>query len=277
MHSSTNSHETVIMTGEAENLSQIAQQNPNKPHTRATREYKYITLKEALKNLADKGPNHLNKGLFLAKNDPDAQKLIDSIQKEIKRYVSDDCSIENARLRGRKDKSFTVWVSLKEDKGELQTDKLFSSDVFKNSTPKITSVTFVSQEDIRLVRLSQNDKGVRLYEVINQSCRIKFDWKVGDKDFSITVDISSDGKVTYSSPSEGLNYADLEKNTAVKIRTGYSKDKDMTLKELISKDPRQQASGETLTINPETTVTSVKPPEQHLASGENQAPASQSR
>ncbi|MDG7055694.1 MAG: hypothetical protein LJD31_04160 [Wolbachia endosymbiont of Menacanthus eurysternus] len=219
------------------------------PHTNKTREYKYVTYKKALENLRKPSESHLNDKYFLDENDEQTKKFIDSIREEISHYAVDN-SIEGVKLRGRKEKSFAAWVYLKEDKKELRIDKSFLGGVCTSSDPKVTAVTIVSQEDKRLLRISRDDKGIRLYEVINGSSIITFNWKVGNKDCSITVDISvynekrnkPETSVICSNRSEGLTLQDLAKNTAVKIRLGYIKGKDMTLAELVALDKSQDKS-----------------------------------
>ncbi|MDD9335838.1 MAG: hypothetical protein PV345_00330 [Wolbachia sp.] len=69
-----------------------------------------------------------------------------------------------------------------------------------------------SEEEIRGLRVSLDENKARLYEIINWSYNITFNWKVDEKDCSITVNVSSDGKVNCSNPSVGLTYEDLKKN-----------------------------------------------------------------
>ena len=122
----------------------------------------------------------------------------------------------------------------------------------------------VSPEDKRLVRVSQNDDGVRLYQILNESLAIKFHWKVGDRDCSITLNISGDGNVFCTDLSGNTSLEDLEKNKAVKIKVGYYENKemdkynDMTLAKLASLASNLQGiEREVLTINPSTGVTSA--------------------
>lgn len=238
------------------------------PHTNKTRKYKYITYKEALENLRKSSESHLNDKCFLDKNDEQTKKFIDCIRKEITHYAVDN-SIEDVKLRGRKEKSFAAWVYLKEDKRELRIDGSFPGKICKLSNLKVTALVIASPEDKRLLRISQDDKGVRLYEVINGSFIITFNWKVGDKDCSITVNISvynekkdkSKTLVTYSNVSKGLTVEDLEKNTDIKIRLGYIKDKDLTLAELVALDKSQNVSSrEEVEMNnkPSTNVEGTK-------------------
>lgn len=224
--------------------------NYEEPHNKTNRKYKYITLGNALKNynakLSNSEINNENTGFFLDAHDKDAKEFIAYAQKEIEKCIENgeiDGSIE---LRGRKANAFTLRVPLKDDKGSFQAGKFFDSKFCKESRPGITAVTlYVTQEQIRGLRISQDDRGVRLYEIINGSYTIKFNWKVDNRYCSITVSVDDDGNVTYSDPSQGLKLDDLRKNTAVNIaigeadksKNGEGLPKKLTLEELVLKDP----------------------------------------
>jgi hypothetical protein len=203
----------------------------------------------------------------LDEGDEQTKKFMNLIQKEIAAYTGNN-SID-VRLRGKEDKSFTAWISLKEGKsGELKFYDSYPGEVLKNSNPKIGAFTLVSPEDKRVARVSRDSDGARLYQILNESCTIKFNWKVGDRDCSITLKISrrNDGKgndndydVVCTDYSKDLNFDDLEKNKAVKIKIGYYENKnfdkynDMTLAKLSSLASNlQRFEGEVVTINPST-------------------------
>lgn len=148
---------------------------------------------------------------------------------------------------------------LKNNTGQLKVDETFLSQFRNKGDIQVTAVTLlISDEEIRGYRISVDEKGVRLHEIINQSYTIIFDRQVGDEDFSITVDVSSDGKVTYSNPNKDLDIQDLEKNKDVKIQIG--KGEKMTLAELVCLDPRMQkgVSKETIKIKEEKPLTSLE-------------------
>ncbi len=207
-----------------------------------TRKYEYITYKCAVENLSKSSEHHLNEKKFLDKNDKETQFFIDEIQKEITKHIPLS-SIKNIKLRGRKDKSFTVWLLLSEDSEQLKIDESFLGNVSCRADPKVTAVTLLnSPEEERGLRISLDKNKCRLYEVINGSYSIQFSWKVGNEDCSIIVNISNDGTVTCDNISEDLTFEDLEENKDVKIRIGGVKNKKMTLAELVSLDKSQYRS-----------------------------------
>jgi hypothetical protein len=252
------------------NLAQAVQQTPN---NKANRDYsKCISLKKALENyealLRDPKSENKNTGCFLGTKDSDTKKFIEEAQKEIEQCITRGTIDGSVELRGRRANAFALRVPLKDDKGNFSADKFFNGDFCKNSKPKITAVTlYTTKDQIRGLRTSENDSKVRLYEIINGSYTITFNWKAEDKNCSITVSVDSDGKVSYSNPSKDLTASDLEKNTAVNITIGEAdKPKKLTLAELVDKDPqRQKISGEVVTINPSTNMANVDSA-QHTAS-----------
>lgn len=172
-----NASETIVST--------TTQPSPTElcgPYTKNTRgKYIYVTLEEALKrfreaseSFGEPSKEHSDANFFFNKNDTKTKKFIDSIQKEIAKYISND-SIADVRLRAREDKSFAAWVSLKDNTKELRIDKSFLSGLYEASNQRVTSAVLVSKEDLRLLRLSQDNNGVRLYEITNGSSTIKFD------------------------------------------------------------------------------------------------------
>ncbi|MBR9983287.1 MAG: hypothetical protein MUP48_05110 [Wolbachia endosymbiont of Homalodisca vitripennis] len=257
-----NANETLIM-----NFDQVPQLTPKiyklgTPYNNRTRIYEYITLAKALENLNDPSRSHANKELFLSDNDEETKKFLSVIRKGIAEYTGND-SVD-VRLRGKEDKSFTAWVSLKEGRGESKFDNSFPGKALKDSNPKIKAFTLVSPEDKRLVRVSQSDDGVRLYQILNDSCIIKFNWKVGDRDCSIALNISGNGNVFCTDLSDNISPEDFEENKAVKIKIGYYENKkmdkynDMTLAKLVSLASNLQGiEREVITINPSTGVTSA--------------------
>lgn len=245
----TNAHETVT-----NNSPQVIEQ---KPDNKSNRNYSNcIPLKKAIENYKAQlsgFTENKNTGYFLDAKDPDTKKFIEQAQKEIEQCISADGIIDGSiELRGRRANAFALRVPLKGDKGSFSADKFFDSKFCKESEPKITAVTlYTTPDQIRGLRISQDDKGVRLYEVINGSYTVTFNWEVEGKDCSIAMSISADGKVTYSNPSKSLDVADLEKNKNVNITIGEDQPKKLTLKELFLLDPRVQkrASGEVIRID----------------------------
>lgn len=71
----------------------------------------------------------------MSDNDEETKKFLSVIRKGIAEYTGND-SID-VRLRGKEDKSFTAWVSLKEGRGELKFDNSFSGKALKDSNPKL--------------------------------------------------------------------------------------------------------------------------------------------
>jgi hypothetical protein len=113
----------------------------------------------------------------------------------------------------------------------LSINESFLSQFRNDGDIKVTAVTLLtSAEEERGLGISLDDNKARFYEIINGSYVITFNWKVGDKNCSITIDVSSDGKVICSNSSEDLYVQDLEENKDVKIQIG--KGKKMSLKEL---------------------------------------------
>jgi len=262
MHSSS---ETVTINSDQVTQSTSEIYKLGTPYNKNTRIYQHISLAKALENLKDPSRSHLNKEFYLDVNDEETKKFVNSIQKGLAAYTGND-SVD-VRLRGKEDKSFTAWVL---SKGELNFDNSFPGEVLKDSNPKIGAFTLVSPEDKRVARVSRGADGERLYQILNESCTIKFNWKVGDRDCSITFTISrrDDGKgndndydVVCTGCSEGLNLDDLKKNKAVKIKIGYyennkfDKYNGMTLAGLASLAQNLQGveASEVVTINPPTT------------------------
>lgn len=257
-----NANETLIMN--FDQVAQLTSQNYKlgTPYNNRTRIYNYITLAKALENLNDPSRSHANKELFLSDNDEETKKLLSVIRKGIAEYTGND-SVD-VRLRGKEDKSFTAWVSLKEGRGELKFDNSFPGKALKDSNLKIGAFTLVSPEDKRLVRVSQSDDDVRLYQILNESCIIKFNWKVGDRDCSIALNISGNGNIFCTDLSDNISPEDFEENKAVKIKIGYYENKkmdkynDMTLAKLVSLASNLQGiEREVITINPSTGVTNA--------------------
>ncbi|APR99112.1 hypothetical protein [Wolbachia endosymbiont of Folsomia candida] len=254
MHNSIETNETIIINSDQVVQSTAENFKLGVPYTKNTRIYNYIPLAKALENLNDPSKSHLNKELYLDIKDQKTQEFVNSIQKGLAEYTGND-SVD-VRLRGKEDKSFTAWVSLKDGKeGELKFDNSFPGEALKNSNPKIGAFTLVSPEDKRLARVSQNDDGVRLYQILNGSSTIKFNWKVDDRDCSITFTISrrDDGKgndndydVVCTDMGDNTSFDDLKKNEAVKIKIGYYENKnfdkynDMTLTKLALLDRNLQ-------------------------------------
>ncbi|WP_246209938.1 hypothetical protein [Wolbachia endosymbiont of Atemnus politus] len=125
-------------------------------------------------------------------SDEETKRFVSLIQKRLAEYTGND-SVD-VRLRGKEDKSFTAWVSLKDGKGELKFDSSFPGKALKDSNPKIGAFTLVKKIKSWCV-FHVGDDGVRLYQILNESCAIKFHWKVGDRDCSITLNVSGDGNV----------------------------------------------------------------------------------
>ncbi|WP_333023924.1 hypothetical protein, partial [Wolbachia endosymbiont of Pentidionis agamae] len=222
---------------------------PDIPYTKETRKYNYITLGETLKNISE-GNEDKNNLLYLDENDEETKKFLDSVSKEIAAYTGNN-SIE-VRLRGRKGRTtFTAWISFKEDgkNRELKFDNSFPGEGLKDIDPKIGAFTLVSPEDRRIIRISQDKDGKKLYQVLNDSCTIKFNWSVGDKNCSITLTVTrkndqehyndNDYDVVIDGYSEGLSSEDLKKNESVKIKIGYYENKEfdkynnMSLEEVV--------------------------------------------
>lgn len=99
-------------------------------------------------------------------------------------------------------------------------------------------------EEKRGLRISIDEDKARLYEIVNGSYDITFNWKVDDKNCSITMNVSINGTVTCTKVSEGLILEDLDKNKDVKIRIGGTKNRKMTLTELASLGRQQHKSHE---------------------------------
>ncbi|OCA06687.1 hypothetical protein [Wolbachia endosymbiont of Trichogramma pretiosum] len=74
----------------------------------------------------------------------------------------------------------------------------------------------VSLEDKRLVRISQSDDCIRLYQILNESCIIRFNCKVGDRDCSIALNISENGNVFCTDLSDNISPEDFKENKTVK-------------------------------------------------------------
>ncbi|GFW57598.1 uncharacterized protein TNCV_2925171 [Trichonephila clavipes] len=126
-------------------------------------------------------------------------------QKEVSQYVVGN-SIKDLNLRGRKSKASTAWVLL-QDNVEFRLNESF---------------------------LSGDEDKARLYEIVNGSYNITFNWKVDDKNCSITMNASINGTVACTKDSEGLIWEDLDKDKDAKIRIGGTKNRKMTLMELVS-------------------------------------------
>lgn len=221
-------------TLDAQNLPRTTSDKSPVVINKHTREYEYITYKCAVENLSKSSERHLNEKKFLDKNDKETQLFIDEIQKEIIKHIPLS-SVEDIKLRGRKDKSFTAWLLLHKDSEPFKIDESFLENASCYANPKVTAVTLLnSPEEERGLRISLDKNKCRLYEVVNGSYKIQFDWKVGDEDCSIAMNISSNGTVTCDNLNKDLTFEDLEENKDVKIRIGGVKNKEMTLAELVS-------------------------------------------
>ncbi|GFU12513.1 uncharacterized protein NPIL_661241 [Nephila pilipes] len=203
------------------------------PVDRHTRRYEYIPYERALVNLDFPSPIHLNEKKFLDKSDNLTQEFIDIIEDEISEYLTSG-NIEDVRLRGRKAKSFTAWVSLKDGEGRWEIDESFMSKTCKVNDIKVTAMTLVSCDDVRGLRISVDEDGVRLYEIINGSFKITFHWSANDKSCHITANIDSDGTVSFSCASADLSREDIDGNRFVKLKIGNNRNKVMTFLELFT-------------------------------------------
>ncbi|GFS44251.1 uncharacterized protein TNIN_307081 [Trichonephila inaurata madagascariensis] len=224
-----NSYETV------EPFSYIPRSNVQRedPVDRYTRSYEYISYESALVNLDNHFPIHLNEKKFLDTDDNLTKEFNDIITEEISEYLTSG-SIFEVRLRGRKTKSFTAWVSLEDGEGSWEIDESFLSKTCKVNEIKVTAMTLVSSDDVRKLRISLDEDGARLYEIINGSFKIAFHWRVNDKDCCITANIDSDGTVSFTGASADFSREDIMGNRFVKIKIGNNKNKIMTFLELFT-------------------------------------------
>lgn len=227
--------ETIIIEG---NPPKVAQPISQKPDNK--RDYsKCITLKTALENykakLSDPNSNNKNTGYFLDTKDKEAKAFIEKAHKTIGGCIENGAIDGSVEIRGRRANAFTLRFSLKDDKGSFSADKFFDSEFYKNSEPKITAVTlYTTKEQLRGIRISKEEGKSKLYEIINGSYNIVFKWEIGARVCSITMNINSDGTVTYID-SKNCSRADLVKNTAVNITIGEDQSEKWTLAELVSK------------------------------------------
>lgn len=235
-----NSEEVIIPVFHSKNRTLDAQKVPGTTANGSTR--KYITYEKALKNLKESSERHLNDGYFMDKSDLEAKNFIDLVQKEVSQYVVGN-SIKDLNLRGRKSKAFTAWVLL-QDNVEFRVNESFLGGG-KYGNPEVTAVTLlIPGEEKRGLRISIDEDKARLYEIVNGSYDITFNWKVDDKNCSITMNVSINGTVACTKASEGLIWEDLDKNKDAKIRIGGTKNRKMTLTELVSLGKQQHKSHE---------------------------------
>lgn len=290
MIESSESNEATLTQGVTSEIVTVKSNPPEatqptslKPDNKNNRDYsKCITLKTALENykakLSNAKSDNKNTGYFLNIDDEETKKFIQEAQKVIEGCIENGVIDGSIEIKGRRANAFTVRVALKDDKGSFSADKFFDSEFCKNSEPKITAVTlYTTPDQIRGIRISKEEGKPKLYEIINGSYTIKFNWKVGKKDCSITMSINSDGTVVYSNLSKGLTFNDLEENTAVNITIGEDLPKKWTLAELVSQATNLQKSvGEsedTVTVNhPSSKVASVATPHQHAPAAQVQGP-----
>ncbi|GFT00641.1 hypothetical protein TNCV_141861 [Trichonephila clavipes] len=104
----------------------------------------YVSFERALDDLENPSPVHLNQKKFLDKTDYFTERFIRIVEEEIKDYLTDGC-IENIDLRGRKEKSFTAWISLTKGRGTLEIDEYFLRKSYHLTELKVTGLTLVYQ------------------------------------------------------------------------------------------------------------------------------------
>ncbi|GFY62954.1 uncharacterized protein TNIN_487491 [Trichonephila inaurata madagascariensis] len=171
------------------------------------RECEYISYEKALADLKDPSPIHLNQKKFLDKSDNTSKEFIDIVKREIK-----DCftigHIKDIDLRGRKQKSFTAWMSLRNGKATLEIDGSFLSKTCRKNDLKVTAATLVSEDDIKGLQISVDENGNRMYKLINGTAAMVFNWKTNAKDCRVVVNISADGEIIFSQTT-GISREDV--------------------------------------------------------------------
>lgn len=218
---------------------------------------KKITYRQALNNSEETSLENQNTSCFLDEEDEEINRFIDSLRREIiyKCVNSDD--IETIRVRERKKTGeFTVLVGLKNNKGNIKFDDSFLSVTCACQGIKVTALTIVETPSLRrLLRVSRNEDGSRFYEIITGPRSIQCNWSVDGKDYNLTVNVSDEGKVTFTNPSDELMLEDLTKNQFVTFKIG--KGEKMTLHELFTKQ-KECKSSEIITPNPQGTTDASK-------------------
>ncbi|GFR11603.1 uncharacterized protein TNCT_467071 [Trichonephila clavata] len=191
------------------------------------RECEYISYERALGDLKNPSPIHLNHKKFFDKSDNPSKEFIDIVQREIKDYFTVG-RIQNIDLRGRKEKSFTAWISVISGKATLEIDESFLTKTCKKNDLKVTSATLVSDDDIKGLQISVDEDGNRMYKLINGTAVMAFNWKANAKDCRVVVNIAEDGEIIFSQTA-GTSREDVASNSYVKVTFSNAGKKDMTL------------------------------------------------
>lgn len=185
-----------------------------------TRKYEYITYEQALRNFTQFPECNKNMGRFLNQEDSKTTQFINKVQERIKKQVTNSV-IDKIKLRGRKARSFTAWILLKDNKGELKINESLLKDLCDQGEIKVTAITLLmSAEEKRGIRISLGDNKERLYEILNGEYCIIFYWEVEGKACEITMNIKDDGKIDCTNMSQGLTNEDIERNSSVKVKIG---------------------------------------------------------
>ncbi|GFR31664.1 hypothetical protein TNCT_480501 [Trichonephila clavata] len=108
----------------------------------------FVSFERAVDDLKNPSPVHLNQKKFLDQSDYFTKRFIDIVEEEIEDHLTDG-SIENIDLRGRKEKSFTAWISLLNGRGTLEIDESFLRRSYYLTELKVTGLTLVSDNDVK--------------------------------------------------------------------------------------------------------------------------------
>lgn len=183
----------------------------------------YITYEQALRNFAQFPECNKNTGYFLNQKDLKTKELINKVQERIEKEITNGV-VEHIKLRGRKARSFTAWVLLKDNKGELKINESLLKDLYDQGEVKVTAITLLmSVEEKRGIRISLSENKERLYEILNGEYSITFCWEVDGKACEITMNIKDDGKIECANMSQGLTDEDIEYNNSAKVKIGEEK------------------------------------------------------
>ncbi|GFY39158.1 uncharacterized protein TNIN_17091 [Trichonephila inaurata madagascariensis] len=191
------------------------------------RECEYISYEKALADLKDPSPIHLNQKKFLDKSDNPSKEFIDIVKEEIKDYFTIG-HIKDIDLRGRKQKSFTAWMSLRKGKATLEIDGSFLSKTRRKNDLKVTAATLVSDDDIKGLQISVDENGNRMYKLINGTVAMVFNWKTNAKDCRVVVNIAADGEIIFSQTAD-VSREEVADHSFVKVTISNTDKKDMTL------------------------------------------------
>ncbi|GFQ70440.1 uncharacterized protein TNCT_350951 [Trichonephila clavata] len=194
----------------------------------------FVSFERAVDDLENPSPVHLNQKKFLDQSDYFTKRFIDIVEKEIEDFLTDG-SIENIDLRGRKEKSFTAWISLLNGRGTLEIDESFLRKSYYLTELKVTGLTLVSDNDVKGLQISVDEEGVRLYKIINGTVSIAFNWKTIDKNCRIAATIADDGEIIFNEMCGDVTCEDMEDNRFFRVSIAKAGKRELTLLDLYDK------------------------------------------